>query len=126
MESYTGEEKKRYYGRIEEIWKLDYVGEKLLMFCVRWATDVRKKDEYFTTMRMPNKSKTKKPTAQNEPWVLAKHVEQCFFITDSSMPSRDIVKRGKRALVGMDGVSDKKDFDGLVGDPMKMMQHTQK
>lgn len=31
MESYTGEEKKRYYGRIEEIWELDYVGEKLPM-----------------------------------------------------------------------------------------------
>ena len=118
MESYTGEEKKRYYGRIEEIWELDYVGEKLPMFRVRWATDVTKEDEYFTTMRMPDKSKTKNPTAQNEPWILAKHVEQCFFITDPSRPSRVVVRRGKRALVGMDGVANEKDFDGLVGDPM--------
>ena len=88
------------------------------MFRVRWATDVTKEDEYFTTMRMPDKSKTKNPTAQNEPWILAKHVEQCFFITDPSRPSRVVVRRGKRALVGMDGVADEKDFDGLVGDPM--------
>ncbi|KAK1609673.1 hypothetical protein QYE76_033346 [Lolium multiflorum] len=91
MESYTGEEKKRYYGRIEEIWELDYVGEKLPMFRVRWATDVTKEDAYVTTMRLPPKSKTKNPTAQNEPWVLAKHVEQCFFITDPSRPSRVVL-----------------------------------
>jgi hypothetical protein len=36
---------------------------------------------------MPDKSKTKNPTAQNEPWILAKHVEQCFFITDPSKPA---------------------------------------
>ena len=50
--------------------------------------------------------------------MLAKHVEQCFFITDPSRPSRVVVRRGKRAAVGMDGVANKKDFDGLVGDPM--------
>jgi hypothetical protein len=32
MMSYTGEEKKRYYRNIEEIWDLDYIGEKLPMF----------------------------------------------------------------------------------------------
>src|SRR4051812_36556182 len=88
------------------------------MFCVRWPMDVTKEDDYFTTMRMPNKSKTKNPTAQNEPCVLAKQVEQCFFITDPSSPSRVVVRRGKRALIGMDGVTDEKDFDDLVGDLM--------
>ena len=79
-----------------------------------------REDEYFTTMSMPeaNKPKSKNPTAQNEPWVLAKHVEQCFFITDPAKPSRVVVRRGKRALVGMDGVADEKDFNGLIGDPM--------
>jgi hypothetical protein len=68
-------------------------------------------------MCMPeaNKSKTKNPTAQNEPWVLARHVEQCFFITDPSRPSRVVVRSGKRALVRIDGVADEQDFDGLVG-----------
>jgi hypothetical protein len=120
MVSYMGEEKKRYYGKIEETWELDYIGEKLSIFRVRWATNITKEDKYFTTMCMPeaNKSKTKNPTAQNEPWVLARHVEQCFFITDPSRPSRVVVRSGKRALVGMDGVANEQDFDGLVGDPM--------
>jgi hypothetical protein len=114
MVSYTGEEKKRYYG------KIDYIGEKLPMFCVRWAINITKKDEYFTTMCMPeaNKSKTKNPTMQNDPWVLARHVEQCFFITDPSRPSRVVIRSGKRALVGTDGVADEQDFNDLLGDPM--------
>jgi hypothetical protein len=29
MVSYTGEEKKRYYRKIKEIWELNYIGEKL-------------------------------------------------------------------------------------------------
>jgi hypothetical protein len=120
MESYTGTVKKRYYGRIEDIWELDYAGEKVPMFRVRWAKAIVKEDKYFTTMCIPeaNKSKTTNATAQNEPWVLAKHVHQCFFITDPSRPSRVVVRRGKRNVVGMDGVATETDFDGLVGDPM--------
>ena len=75
MESYTGDKKVRYYGRIEDIWELDYSGEKVPMFRVRWAKSVQKEDKYFTTMVMPNKSnRNTNATAQNEPWVLAKHV----------------------------------------------------
>jgi hypothetical protein len=63
MVSYTGEEKKRYYRKIEEIWELNCISEKLLMFRVRWATNITKEDEYFTTMCRPeaNKSTTKNP-----------------------------------------------------------------
>jgi len=35
MVSSIGKEKLRYYGRIEEIWELDYSGEKVPMFHVR-------------------------------------------------------------------------------------------
>ena len=45
-------------------------------------------------------------------------MEQCFFITDPSKPSRVVVRRGKRAVVGMDGVVSEIDFDGPLGDPM--------
>ena len=55
-------------------------------------------------------------TAQNEPWVLAKHVCQCFFITDPSKPSRVVVRRGKRNIIGMDGIANEDDFD-QYGDP---------
>ena len=39
---YTGDVKERYYGRIEEIWELDYVTAKVPMFRVRWAKSVEK------------------------------------------------------------------------------------
>ena len=32
MKSYVGDKKFRYYGRIEEIWELNYSGEKVPMF----------------------------------------------------------------------------------------------
>ncbi|KAK1603656.1 hypothetical protein QYE76_027329 [Lolium multiflorum] len=117
MDSWTGDVKTRYYGRIEEIWELSYAGEKVPMFRIRWAKNVTKEDRYFTTMFLPeaNKSKSMNATAQNEPWVLAEHVHQCFFITDPSRPSRVIVRRGKRTIVGMDGVANEEDFEGQVG-----------
>ena len=121
MESYTGDKKLRYYGRIEEIWELNYSGEKVPMFRVRWArmSTVRKEDKYFTTMVIPEAGGTSSSanvTAQNEPWVLAKHVSQCFFITDPSRPSRVVVRRGKRNIIGIDGVADEGEFD-MFGDP---------
>ena len=80
---------------------------------------VQKEDKYFTTMVIPEagtSSSSTNVTAQNEPWVLAKHVSQCFFITDPSRPSRVVVRRGKRNIIGMDGVADEDDFDKF-GDP---------
>ena len=32
--------KERFFGRIEEIWELDYYGETVPMFRVRWAKNV--------------------------------------------------------------------------------------
>ena len=120
MESYTGDQNFRYYGSIEDIWELNYSGEKVPMFRVRWArlSTVRKEDQYFTTMVLPEAgtSSSANVTAQNEPWVLAKHVSQCFFIVDLSKPSRVVVRRGKRNIIGMDGVASEDEFDNH-GDP---------
>ena len=55
-------------------------------------------------------------TAKNEPWVLASQVAQCFFITDPTKPSHVVVRRGKRSIVGMDGVAYEEEFD-QYGDP---------
>jgi hypothetical protein len=38
-----------YYGQIEEIWKLDYVGLKVALFWCRWVTNEKRavsKDKY--------------------------------------------------------------------------------
>src|SRR3954467_8503196 len=122
MESYTGNDKDRYYGRIEEIWELSYAGEKVPMFRVRWAKSVLKEDRYFTTMVIPeakSKSAGASVTAKNEPWVLASQVDQCFYITDPSKPSHVVVRRGKRNIIGMDGVANEQDFDKYVDPKME-------
>ena len=76
MLSYDDEEatvKERYFGRIENIWELNYCGELVPMFCVRWAKDVVKKGRYFTTMVIPD-AKSKNSSVKNEPWVLGSQV----------------------------------------------------
>ena len=65
-----------------------------------------------------SKSASANVTAKNEPWVLAKHMTQCFFITDPTKPSRVVMRRGKRSIIGMDGVANEEDFD-QYGDPMR-------
>ena len=61
-------------------------------------------------MTIPDaKSATVNAIAKNEPWVHAKHVTQCFFITDQRNPSRVVVRRGKRNIIGMDGVANEED-----------------
>ena len=53
-------------------------------------------------MTIPDaKSATMNAIAKNEPWLHAKHVTQCFFITDPCNPSHVVVRRGKRNIIGM-------------------------
>ena len=70
-------------------------------------------------MSIPEASKsaaTASVIAKTEPWVLASQVDQCFLITDPTMPSRVVVRRGRRSIIGMDGVANEEDFD-QYGDP---------
>ena len=80
------------------------------MFRVRWAKSVLKEAK--------SKTAGANVSAKNEPWVLASQVDQCFFITDPPKPTRVVVGRGKRKIIGMDGVANEEDFEGQVGDPM--------
>ena len=56
--------------------------------------------------------------AKTEPWVHAKHVTQCFFITNPTNHNRLVMRRGKRSIVGMDGVTNEEDYD-QYGNPMR-------
>ena len=90
----------------------------MVMFRVRWVKSVKVEDKYFTTMCIPEPQPVDNITAQNEQWVYAKDVSQCFFISDPKRPSRVVARRGKRNIVGMDGVANEDDFD-QTGDPKK-------
>ena len=113
---------ERFYERVEEIWELDYAGmHDATMFRVRWAKDVVRENKYFTTMSIPDAKSTPvniNVIAKSEPWVDAKHVTQCFFITDPCNPSRVVVRKGKRNIIGMDGVANEEDYD-QYGNPMR-------
>jgi hypothetical protein len=80
----------------------------------RCAKNIVKEDRYFTTIVIPEaKSKTAGANviAKIEPWVLASQVDQCFFINDPQKPTRVVMRRGKRNIIGMDGVASEQDFD---------------
>ena len=113
---------ERFYGRLEETWELNYAGmHNAMMFRVRWAEAVVTENKYFTTMSIPDaKSATVNVNfiTKTEPWIDAKNVRQCFYITDQTNPSCVVVKRGKRNIVRMDGVTNDEDYD-QYGNPMR-------
>jgi hypothetical protein len=75
------------------------------MFRVRWAKNIKKEGRYFTTMVIPKAKSSSNVQAKNDPWVLASQVDQCFFITNPVRPSRVVVRRGKRSIIGMEGAA---------------------
>jgi hypothetical protein len=69
-----------YYGQIEEIWELDYVGLKVALFRCRWVTNEKRvvsndKYDYVSVDLQVFGSK-------NEPFVFANDVEQVFHVPD--------------------------------------------
>ena len=62
MEFMTGSDNsatERFYGRVEEIWELDYSGlHNATMFRVRWAKNVERENRYFSTMTIPDAKST--------------------------------------------------------------------
>jgi hypothetical protein len=69
-----------YYGQIEEIWELDYVGLKVALFRCRWVTNGKRvvsKDKYgYVSVDLLVFG------YKNEPFVFANNVEQVFYVPD--------------------------------------------
>jgi hypothetical protein len=105
--------KKTYYGYVEEIWELDY--RPILKIPLFWCQWVKlngggvAKDQYgMTTVDLKNLG------YRYEPFVLAEHVAQVFYMEDMSSkpkkginkqtdePKRHIVLSGKRNIVGVE------------------------
>ena len=113
--------KNTYYGRIEEIWELDYGPNfKISLFKCQWVKmaggGVKVDNEYgMTTVDLNNIG------YKDEPFVLAKDVNRVFYVPDKStkpkkgkndkdqinvQPKRHIVLLGKRNIVGIEDISD--------------------
>jgi hypothetical protein len=83
-----------YYGQIEEIWELDYVGLKVALFRCRWVTNGKRamsKEKYgyvSVDLRVFG--------YKNEPFVFANDVEQVFYVPDLAKKNMFVVMLGKK------------------------------
>jgi hypothetical protein len=84
-----------YYGQIEEIWELDYVGLKVALFRCRWVTNGKRavsKDKYgYVSVDLLRVFGYK-----NEPFVFTNDVEQVFYAPDLAKKNWSVVMPEKK------------------------------
>ncbi|XP_076899375.1 uncharacterized protein LOC143553226 [Bidens hawaiensis] len=100
--------KGSYYGVIQEIWELDYHDFKIPLFRCKWVnnrTGVQVDKYRFTLVDLATDG------YRSEPFVMAKHVTQVFFVKDPSKPRYHIVFQGKRHILGVDNVVNEEEDD---------------
>jgi hypothetical protein len=90
-----------YYGQIEEMWELDYVGLKLALFRCRWDT---------TGNRAVSKDKYGYVSVdlwvfgyKNELFVFTNNFEQVFYVPDLAKKNWFVVMPEKR-IVGVENI----------------------
>ena len=84
-----------YFGVIEEIWEVDYTKFRVPVFKCKWIdnnSSVQVDKCGFTLVDL-NKLKY-----SEEPFILAAHAKQVFYITDPSNKSRSVVLQGKQLV----------------------------
>ena len=97
-----------YYGQIEEIWELNYGTFQVPLFKCRWVqgTTGVQKDRYgFTTVDLDHLG------FKTEPFVLAKQVQQVFYVMDTMKRKRHVVLPGKRRIVGVENVVNEDEYN---------------
>jgi hypothetical protein len=92
-------ETNTYYGQIEEIWELDYVGLMVALLWCKWVTNGKRavsKDKYVyvsVDLRVFG--------YKNELFVFANDVEQVFYVPDLAKKNWSVVMLGKKGLLGL-------------------------
>jgi hypothetical protein len=89
----TGQDKNMYYSQIQEIWKLEFHGFKISLFCCSWVDAIKGgvQDKYvFISVDLNHQG------YKSEPFVLAKHVAQVFYVPDTTNKRLKVVIPGKR------------------------------
>jgi hypothetical protein len=88
-----------YYGQIEKIWELDYVGLKVALFQCRWVTNGKRvvsKDKYgYVSVDLWVFG------YKNEPFVFVNDVEQVFYVPDLEEKNWSVVMPEKKRLWGL-------------------------
>ncbi|KAL4575729.1 hypothetical protein LXL04_011813 [Taraxacum kok-saghyz] len=97
-----------FYGVIQEIWELKYFDFIVPVFRCKWVnnrTGVQVDKYGFTIVDLTTNGYA------SEPFVLAKHVAQVFFVKDPSKARYHVVLQGKRRILGVDNVVDEEEYD---------------
>jgi hypothetical protein len=82
-----------YCGQIQKIWELDFHGFKIPLFRCNWVDAIKGvvQDKYGFIGNDLNHQGYK-----SEPFVLAKHVAQVFYVPDTTNKRLKVVIPGKR------------------------------
>ena len=100
--------KRAYYGYIDTIWELDYGPLKVPVFRCKWVKipkGLKVDKDGITTVDLNDVG------YEDEPFVLARSVKQCFYVVDPSNKKRHVVMPGKRRIVGVDNIVDEDEYD---------------
>jgi hypothetical protein len=103
-----GQDKNMYYCQIPEIWKLDFHGFKIPLFHCNWVDEIKGllQDKCgFISVDLNRRG------YKSEPFVLAKHVTQVFYVLDTTNKRLKVVISGKRWIVSVKNVVDEEEFD---------------
>jgi hypothetical protein len=103
-----GQDKTMYPGQIQEIWELDFHGFKIPLFRCNWVDVIKGvvQDKYMFISIDLNRQGYKL-----EPFVLAKHVAQVFYVPDTTNKRLKVVIPGKRRIVGVENAVDEEELD---------------
>jgi hypothetical protein len=88
----TGQDKNMYYGQIQDIWELDFHSFKIPVFCRKWVDAIKGviQDKYeFISVDLNRQG------YKSEPFVLAKHIAQVFYVPDTTNKRFKVVIPGK-------------------------------
>jgi hypothetical protein len=103
-----GEDKSMYYGQIQEIWELDFHGFQIPLFRCNWV-DANKgivKDKYmFITIDLNREG------YKSEPFVLAKHIAQVFYVPYTTNKRLKVVITRKQRIIRVVNAVDEEEFD---------------
>ena len=105
-----------YYGRVHEIWELDYSTFTIGLFKCKWVDNNRrciKNDDPcgFTLVDLARLRDSE------EPFILATQAKQVFYIVDPSDKKWSIVIPGKRSILGIGDVEDEEEYEAFEDSP---------
>jgi hypothetical protein len=104
----TGQDKNMYYGQIQEIWELDFHDFKIPLFCCNWVDGINGvvQDKYgFISVDLNHQG------YMSEPFVLAKHIAQVFYVPDTTNKRLKVFIPGKWWIIRVDNAVDEEEGD---------------